>query len=225
MTDNDDFPPWHISLTRIAAKLALIVVVVFAILYLLDWAQTRAEATGSDGLMLGVMAILLIAYALLLAVPFVPGIEIGISLLVMKGGDIAPFVYASTVLGLWLSFLVGRCVPYRWLHATLADLRLRRVCDLVERLAPMNREERLAHLTARLPNAVAPLLGSGRYVLLALLFNIPGNAILGGGGGIAFIAGFSRLFSPLPAILTVALGVLPVPLSVWLIGSEILKAS
>lgn len=222
MTDSDDLPPWHIGLARFAIKLAVVAVAVFAVLSVLEWAQARAEATGSESLMLGLMLLLLVSYTLLLAVPFVPGIEIGISLLVMKGADVAPFVYAATVLGLSISFMIGRCVPYRWLHATLADLRLRGACDLIERLAPMNREERLAHLTARVPARFQPLLRTGRYVLLGVLFNVPGNAVLGGGGGIAFLAGFGRLFRPTLAILTIALAVLPVPLSVWLLGAEVL---
>lgn len=223
MPDHDNSRPWHLGLARFALKLVLIAAIVFAILKVLDWAQEHAEATGSGGLMLGVLAMLLLAYALLLAVPFVPGIEIGVSLLLMKGADVAPFVYVATVLGLSLSFMAGRCVPYRWLNATLADLHLKRACHLVGHLESMTREERLAHLTARLPNAIAPWVRSGRYLLLAALFNIPGNAVLGGGGGIAFVTGFSRLFQPWAVILTIVLAVLPVPLSVWLLGTGVLS--
>lgn len=40
-----------------------------------------------------------------------------------------------------------------------------------------------------------------RYVALAVLLNIPGNVVIGGGGGIAFAAGMTRLFSfPLPSL-------------------------
>lgn len=218
MTEHDDFPPWHIGLMRFALKLAVVAALVFAVLTLLDWAQTRAQVIGSDSLMIGVLAALILVYILLLAIPFVPGIEIGISLLLMKGADIAPLVYIATVLGLSLAYAIGRCVPYRWLHATLADLRFKRACHLIERLEPMTQQDRLTHLTKRLPLSIAPHIRKGRYLLLAALFNIPGNAVLGGGGGIAFIAGFSRLFRPWAAILTIVLAVLPVPLSVWLLG-------
>ena len=224
MTNRDDFPPWHIGLARVALKIATIAVAVFLILLIMDWAQRRAEASGSDGLMLGVMIALLLGYALLLAVPFVPGIEIGISLLVMKGADVAPFVYAATVIGLSMSFMIGRCVPYRWLHNFLADLRMKRACHLIAHLEPMSRDERLAHLTKRLPEVIVPVFNMGRYVLFAVLFNIPGNAVLGGGGGIAFAAGFSRLFRPAYALLTITLAVLPVPLLVWLVGSQFLAS-
>lgn len=222
MTEHDDFPPWHIGFARFALKLSVVAALVFTVLTLLDWAQTRAQVIGADGLMLGVLAGLLLVYILLLAVPFVPGIEIGISLLLMKGADIAPFVYVATVLGLWLAFTIGHSVPYRWLHASLADLRLKRACALIERLEPMTQDERLAHLTNRLPKAIAPYVRKGRYLLLAVLFSIPGNAVLGGGGGIAFISGFSRLFRPWAAYLTILLAVLPVPLLVWLFGEGVI---
>jgi len=224
MMEDDEFPPWHIGLARFALKLVVIAAMVYAVLSVLHWAQAWAEASGSDGLMLGFLAVLLLAYAVLLAVPFVPGIEIGVSLLLMKGADVAPFVFIATVLGLSLSFMVGRCVPYRWLRATLADLRLKRACDLVDRLEPMTREERLAHLTTRVPSAVVPLIRQGRYVMLAALFNIPGNAVVGGGGGIAFVAGFSRIFQPWAAILTIILAVAPVPILVWLLGTGVFSA-
>ena len=61
--------------------------------------------------------------------------------------------------------------------------------------------------------------GAGRYPLLAALINVPGNAVVGGGGGIALTAGFSRLFRPGWTALTVALAVAPVPLIVWLTGT------
>ncbi|MGB3315212.1 MAG: hypothetical protein WBB85_12430, partial [Albidovulum sp.] len=62
---------------------------------------------------------------------------------------------------------------------------------------------------------------SGRtltYVLLALLINLPGNSLLGGGGGILLLAGMSRLFSPLATLATVAIAVAPVPILVYLMG-------
>ncbi|MBT8413220.1 MAG: hypothetical protein KJO30_02720 [Boseongicola sp.] len=222
MSEYDDFPPWHIGLARFAVKLAVVATLVFATLSLLDWAQARAQVIGSDSLMFGVLAGLLLVYVLLLAVPFVPGIEIGLSLLLMKGADIAPVVYVATVLGLSLAFTVGHIVPYRWLHATMADLRLKRACALIERLEPMTHEQRLDHLTNRLPKAIAPYVRKGRYLIFAVMFSMPGNAVVGGGGGIAFIAGFSRLFRPWAAYLTILLAVLPVPLLVWLFGEGVI---
>lgn len=222
MTDRDEFPPLGKGLFRLILRLSVIVCAALLLYWALDWASKSALSSGREGLMLGVIFGLLLAYAVLIAVPFMPGIEIGISLLFLKGAEIAPFVYLATVLGLAAAFAAGRFTPYDWLHSILADLRLKRACALVERLAPMSRQDRLAHLTARVPRWAKPWLLSGRYVMLAVLLNVPGNAVIGGGGGIAFVAGFSRLFRPALAILIIALAVLPVPLTVWISGTEAL---
>jgi hypothetical protein len=48
--------------------------------------------------------------------------------------------------------------------------------------------------------------------VLAVLFNLPGNTIIGDGGGIALIAGMSRLF-PFPKfVFLVCVAITPVPL-------------
>jgi uncharacterized membrane protein len=46
-------------------------------------------------------------YAVLMAIPFVPGVEIGLALIGMLGPPIVFLVYLSTVAGLLLSFAVG----------------------------------------------------------------------------------------------------------------------
>ncbi|WP_170941102.1 hypothetical protein [Antarctobacter heliothermus] len=46
--------------------------------------------------------------------------------------------------------------------------------------------------------------------------------MIGGGGGILFLTGLSRLFKPAAVALTVALAVMPVPLAVWVFGIDIL---
>ena len=210
-------PPLWLGTVRLAARLAVIAVAAYGIHLIMDWATTQAAE--NDSLMIGVLTVLLLAYALLIAVPFMPGIEIGVSLLILKGAAIAPLVYGATMLGLLLAFAAGRMLPHTWLHNVLADLRLKRACLLVDRLAPMTREERLAHLTDRAPAWLKPIIGPWRYLVLAALINIPGNAVIGGGGGIAFTAGFSRLFRPSWTALTIAVAVLPVPLTVWLTGT------
>ena len=43
------------------------------------------------------------------------------------------------------------------------------------------------------PTRLLPFLLRYRYVALALAFNLPGNAVLGGGGGIAMMAGLSGI--------------------------------
>ncbi len=215
-------PPLWFGALRLALRLAVIAAAAYGIHLLMDWATTRAEEIGSDSLMIGLFATLLIAYAILIAVPFMPGIEIGVGLLLMKGAAIAPLVYCATVLGLLIAFLAGRFIPNVWLHNMLADLRLKRACRLVNRLAPLDGEARLRFLTARAPKWLKPLVGPWRYLVLAALVNLPGNSFVGGGGGIALTAGVTRLFQPGWTALTFALAVAPVPFMVWLWGTNIL---
>jgi len=47
---------------------------------------------------------------------------------------------------------------------------------------------------------------------VAAAFNIPGNALIGGGGGIALVAGMSGLFRLPTYILMVAIAISPIPL-------------
>ena len=202
--------------------MAIIAVAVFVIHAGLSWVTEHATEAGNQKLMIGMLSLVLLGYALLIAVPFMPGIEIGISLLILQGAAIAPFVYAATVLGLLLAYTAGRVTPYRWLHGLLQDLRWRRACDFVEKLEPMDQSDRVAHLTARLPERARPWVTAGRYILLAGLLTLPGNAVIGGGGGISFVAGFSRLFSPAMTVVTILIAVLPVPLVIWVSGGGVL---
>ncbi len=86
----------------------------------------------------------------------------------------------------------------------------------------MPRPERLSLLRLRLPDWLGRSAINFRYVSVALLVNLPGNALIGGGGGICMIAGLSRLFSTWIFALTIALAVAPVPVLVWIFGTKIL---
>ena len=183
--------------------------------------EARLGAGLSTSAWLGVAA--LIVYAFLLAIPFVPGVEIGISLLVMQGPAIAPFVHAATVVGLLISFAVGRAfatsLPCQFLHT----MGLAQACAFVDAMKKMTRKERLDYLEAAAPRWMGRWVLRHRYVLLALLINLPGNSLIGGGGGILLVAGLSRLFSLPALVVTVILATAPVPLAVWLIGADFLK--
>jgi hypothetical protein len=157
-------------------------------------------------------------YMLVSAVPFVPGAEIGLGLIMVLGPGIVPLIYASTVLALTLAYLVGRLVPARALAAGLGALGLRRARALVLEVEGLDAGARLALLTARAPGRLVPLLLRWRYLALALAFNLPGNTLIGGGGGIAMMAGMSGLCPLLPFLATVAVAVAPVPLLVLLGG-------
>ena len=67
----------------------------------------------------------------------------------------------------------------------------------------------------------APLLVDPALDTQARRFAV-GVTVLGGGGGILFVAGFSRLFTPMAVGVTMVLAVLPIPLTVWLFGINLL---
>ena len=158
------------------------------------------------------------AFVVLLAMPFVPGAEIGLAMLTAFGAAIAPLVYVATVLALCLSYTIGRILPKTVLVRLLEAIRTHRAADLVARAAPLSRDERLAMLLEGAPPRIVALALRHRYVALALALNLPGNALIGGGGGIALLAGFSGLFDPLPTVLAFAIAVAPVPLAILILS-------
>jgi len=163
-----------------------------------------------------------VAYAVLLAIPFVPGVEIGLALLGMLGPPIVFLVYVSTVAGLSLSFVVGRVISVGGLTRMFDDLQFRRASGLLKTIEPMSKDERLAFLLSKAPRYFVPFFLRNRYLSLAILFNLPGNFLIGGGGGIAMVAGVSGLYSIPGFITTVLIAVSPLPLAILIFGQEIL---
>lgn len=173
--------------------------------------------TGSHARHMVMAAIAL--YTALMAVPFVPGMEISLALLAAFGHQLAMIIYAATVTALAISYLVGRLVPVRLIATLFRSLGLSRAEDLVRRLEPLSAAQRLDALTAHAPRRIVPALLRHRYIAIAVALNLPGNAIIGGGGGIALLAGISGLFTFPRYFAIVALAVLPVPLAILLLGS------
>ncbi len=161
-------------------------------------------------------------YAVLLAVPFVPGAEIGVALMAMLGPRIALLVYLCTLAGLSLSFILGHLIPIKVLIQLARDLNLERARRLLEDIEPLDKKARLDLMISRAPKRFLPLLLRYRYLALAAALNIPGNYVIGGGGGIALFAGVSRLFSVTGFFITILLAVSPVPLAVMILGTGIL---
>lgn len=162
-----------------------------------------------------------VAYVGLLALPFVPGAEIGLAMLAAFGASIAPLIYVATVASMMLAFTIGRFLPITALERLLSFLRMRRAAALVARAAPLSGEDRLNML---LEGPSKGKLSRGlryRYVAMALAVNTPGNSFIGGGGGIMMMAGLSGIFSPVATFITIAIAVSPVPLAVMFLGLQI----
>jgi hypothetical protein len=211
---------WQWTVYRTAVRLAVIVAFAVVVHLSIDWvlAQMDAAIDSNMMLLLGVLALLLVAYVLLIATPFVPGVEIGLSLMVLQGTQIVPYVYFATVLGLMLAFCVGQRVPDTFLRGIFADLRFKRGVDMIETSAKMTKAQRLAAFRSALPKRMSPTIVNYRYVVLALLINLPGNSVIGGGGGISLMAGLSRLFTLRGFGAMALIAVAPIPLMFLIMG-------
>ncbi len=200
---------------RIAGKIALFLGVLFFLNYAVGWIANLfafqmwpQHANIAFFLLFGSI----VAYILLLAIPFLPGIEVGLMLMAMLGVKGIVLVYLCTVLSLSLSFLFGRLLSPRCVASTLEWFHLTKARDLVTSLEPLDGEDRLRFLLRSAPSRIVPFLLRRRYLIVGVLFNLPGNAIIGGGGGIGLIAGMSRLF-PFPKyLLLIFVAITPGPI-------------
>ena len=154
----------------------------------------------------------IVVYVLWMAIPFVPGVELGLVLMVMLGPRGIVLVYLCTLLSLSLSFMIGRLIPLNSFAWFLGWLHLHKAQNLMLQLEPLNSEERLDFLLRAAPSKIIPFLLKHRYLMIAIALNVPGNALIGGGGGIGLITGMSKLCSFPRYILLVSLAITPLPL-------------
>ena len=152
-----------------------------------------------------------ILYVLLLSLPFVPGVELGIVLMCAFGKEGIIFVYFATVAGLSLAFLIGRLLPKNWIEPRLQRIGFSQTCDgQVGEIDGML--DKLFLYRVFCESRVGSFLSKYRYLAIGVLFNTPGNYLIGGGGGISLACGISRSISWKWFLLTVVLAVSPVPL-------------
>ena len=152
-----------------------------------------------------------IIYVLLLSLPFVPGVELGVLLMCVFGKTGIVFVYFATVAGLSLAFLMGRLLPKEWIESRLHKLGFSQTCDnsgdeIDEMLDNLSRNRKFCQ------SRLGSFLTKYRYLTIAVLFNMPGNYLIGGGGGISLACGISSGIPWKWFLLTVVLAVSPVPL-------------
>jgi hypothetical protein len=152
-----------------------------------------------------------ILYVLLLSLPFVPGVELGVVLMCVFGKEGIVFVYFATVAGLSIAFLMGRLLPKNWIESRLQKFGFSQTCDrhvdeIDDMLDNFSLNQRFCESRFR------SFLLKCRYLAIGILFNTPGNYLIGGGGGISLACGISRSISWKWFLLTVVLAVSPVPL-------------
>ena len=209
-------------------RLILVVLVIVVVAYFANqaggwisqWLKTEIMPENED-VIFGAPIAAMILYAVLISLPFVPGVEIGLGLLVMFGTPIAIPVYISTIIGLTMGFVIGRLVPEKVVCGCFDFLGMTRISKTLGDMMRMPVRKRLNLLVDRAPSRIVPFLLRHRYIAIAVAFNIPGNSVIGGGGGIAFIAGLSRLFGFPLYLLAVAIGVSPVVILFLIFGPSI----
>lgn len=208
------------SVVRAIAKIAVLVAVILLVnRYASDLAEMFKMDIDADSGATSRMVLTAAAfYAVFLAFPFVPAAEIGFTLLGLLGSQAVPLVYGATVVGLCLAFAVGRLVPASVISRVLSRIGLERAAGFVRQTGSLTPSEMLDRMLAHAPGRTLPFLLRNRYIALIVVLNLPGNFLLGGGGGIAMMAGLCRLYAPLPFLFTVAIAVAPVPLAFLLMG-------
>jgi len=211
---------------QILVKLSCLILLIIAINFAADWVVgiLKIELRPfNEELIHKTIMVSSIIFGLLVAIPFVPGVELGITLIAMFGPPVVFLVYLSTLIGLSISFIIGRLISLRSLVTLFENLKLKRSSQLLNKVEPLKMEDRLEFLISQAPSRLVPFLIRHRYIALAILVNLPGNILIGGGGGISLIAGASRLFSLPGFLITIALAVSPVPLAILIFGKEILQ--
>lgn len=187
---------------QVVPRMRTILVLAAVVLTVAKVAGTSPEwlLQGTDSMLVLIAACVI--YALLLAIPFIPSVEIGLLIMVLFGAPGAAGAYLATCAGLAGAYLIGR--------------RLGGTGPLRRINLPPRHSARLSAMVARLPAGMLPVLS------LATLLNMPGNTAVGGGGGIAMAYGAGRLLTAPAFLTTVALAtaILPLAFVTGLVGLE-----
>lgn len=220
MVDADEKPAANNKSSRYR-KILLILAVILILNFLGSWLAHQVNFQlfpRHDPMLQTIILSTVMIYLLLMATPFMPGIEIGLALMLILGAKGALVVYLCTLIALSISFTVGRFIPARLVSRFLDWLHLQKASALVRQLEPLDQVGRLQLLNEKAPSRIAPFLLKHRYLAIAAALNLPGNALIGGGGGIALVVGMSKLI-PYPGfILLLAVVVAPIPLWFYLNG-------
>jgi len=157
-------------------------------------------------------------YILLMTLPFMPGIEIGLTLMLFLSGKGVVLVYLCTLIALSISFFLGQKIPLHKFAKFLDWLHLKKARDLILEIDPLSPNERVDILHSKAPAKIVPHLLNHRYLAIALLLNLPCNAVIGGGGGIGLIVGMSGIITYTRYLLLISVSTSPVPIVIILKG-------
>lgn len=202
---------WAITLAKLSAIVLLIILTNIGISWIINRLDFQIMPRHLEIVDRAVL-IAVILYIGLMATPFLPGIEIGLVLMTMLGPKGVLVTYICTLVALTISFGLGRLIPTHLLASLLRWLHLTRAAALLKSFDATPTEKRLEFLAEKAPTQTIPALLKRRYLVLALLLNLPGNALIGGGGGIALMAGMSRLYSFPMYFFLISVAILPGPI-------------
>ncbi len=172
---------WCRRLLAIVALTAMLWLVFFADGkgLVMNWLEARGASP------FWVVLITATLYALALAVPFLPAVELGWMVMAALGTPGILAIWMATPLGLLIAFTLGQ---------NLRDWPL--IQQLQQRLALAFQTATDNRLRSRLLRFAEHYLATHPYWVLVVLVNLPGNWIIGGGGGIGILAGASGLYHP-----------------------------
>lgn len=182
--------------TMLATARALLIIALLAALLhtLLTGASLiQTSMSNSSWSPLTWLLICCLLYMSILAIPFAPGMEIGLLIMAIFG--------LPGVFGAWLATLLGLINAYLIGHFC-------RDCPLILRLRQFGSSKK----SPKTFNKLMQLTHRSPYLALAILLNTPGNSILGGGGGIAMAAGALGNLKIVYFIPTVAVSTCLIPL-------------
>ena len=205
-------------------KLLLFVFLIIAGNYLSQWIADSLDfeiTPVNEFTVHRIIIISMIAYIVLMAIPYVPGAEIGLGFMMILGPKIVPLIYLCTLVSLFLGFMIGRFIPEKSIIKFLHDMHLRKASLFLTELEGLDSQRRFNLLLERSPTVFVPFLLRYRYLALLFIINMPGNIVVGGGGGIAMSAGMSRLFTPPRYLVTIAIAVSPIPLFLLVFGENL----
>ncbi|MEW8086722.1 MAG: hypothetical protein AB2823_14265 [Candidatus Thiodiazotropha endolucinida] len=212
---DDKRPRWAVTLVKVFAILLALIALNVLISNLIDAMEIQIWPEHLD-IVDRAVVIGIILYIVLMATPFLPGIEMGLILMMVLGPKGVVVIYICTLIALSIGFVFGRAFPARLIVSFLQWLNLDRAAALLKQFDAIPHDQRLNYLARNLPNKTLPTLLRHRYLVLALLFNLPGNAVIGGGGGIAMVAGNSRLYSYPIFFLLISVAIIPGPIVILL---------
>ena len=162
----------------------------------------------------GLAGLILVAfiYAVALAMPFVPGVELGLLMIALFGTTGAVTAHLATVAGLCLAFTTGRMLPEKVARNMLTRIGIDQ--------SGQDMNSSMRGILGESPAGFGWSRRFGRWLLrhrhasLAVCLNFPGNSVAGGGGGLALLCGVSGQFGWRGFVLTAALATSPLPLLV-----------